>query len=149
MDELGASDIHLYPGAPPVFRIDNHTCPTGRFAPISQQQIERLIHELAPDAAWEEFLSEQQCSFNYRQVDMAHSRVSAFVKSGVPHCTIRYLPEEIPSFEDLHIPRKTMERLAGSPRGVDSRQRHDGEREIDDGRVADRLDQRKPSASTS
>ena len=118
MDELGASDIHLYPGAPPVFRIDNQTCPTGRFAPVSQQQIERLIHELAPDAAWEEFLNEQQCSFNYRQVDMAHSRVSAFIKSGVPHCTIRYLPEQIPSFEDLHIPRKTMEHLAGLHEGL-------------------------------
>jgi twitching motility protein PilT len=118
MDELGASDIHLYPGAPPVFRIDNQTCPTGRFAPVSEQQIERLIHELAPDAAWEEFQKEQQCSFNYRQVDMAHSRVSAFIKSGVPHCTIRYLPERIPTFEDLHIPRKIMESLAELNEGL-------------------------------
>jgi twitching motility protein PilT len=118
MDELGASDIHLYPGSPPVFRIDNQTVPTGRFAPVSEQQIERLIHELAPDASWAEFQSDQQCSFNYRQVDMAHSRVSAFIKSGVPHCTIRYLPERIPTFEDLHIPRKTMERLAGLNEGL-------------------------------
>ena len=118
MDELGASDIHLYPGAPPVFRIDNQTVPTGRFSPVSEQQITRLIRELAPDAAWEEFQKVQQCSFNYRQVDMAHSRVSAFIKSGVPHCTIRYLPEQIPTFEDLHIPRKIMEKLAELNEGL-------------------------------
>ncbi len=118
MDELGASDIHLYPGAPPVFRIDNQTCPTGRFNPVSQEQIERLIHELAPDAAWEEFQTEKQCSFNYRQVDMAHSRISAFIKSGVPHCTIRYLPEQIPTFEELHIPRPIMESLAQLNEGL-------------------------------
>lgn len=118
MDELGASDIHLYPGAPPVFRIDNQTCPTGRFAPVSEQQIETLIHELAPDTAWDEFQKEKQCSFNYRQVDMAHSRVSAFMKAGVPHCTIRYLPEQIPTFEDLHIPRNIMESLAELQEGL-------------------------------
>src|SRR5262249_18725458 len=28
------------------------------------------------------------------------------------HCTLRYLPEKIPSFEDLNVPRVTMERLA-------------------------------------
>lgn len=118
MDELGASDIHLYPGSPPMFRIDNQACPTGRFAPVSQEQIEKLIHELAPDQAWEEFQREKQCSFNYRQVDMAHSRISAFIKSGVPHCTIRYLPEVIPTFEDLHIPRNIMESLAGLHEGL-------------------------------
>lgn len=118
MKEKKASDVHLYPGAVPVFRINNITQPSTDFAPVSQRQIESLIREMAPEADWQAFVAEKQCSFNYRQVGVAYSRVSAFIKAGVPHCTIRYLPEVVPSFEELHIPRSTMEHLAGLHEGL-------------------------------
>ena len=118
MREAKASDVHLYPGATPVFRINNVTQPASEFAPVSERQIESLIREMAPEADWQAFVSDKQCSFNYRQVGVAYSRVSAFMKAGVPHCTIRYLPETVPSFEDLHIPRGTMEHLAGLHEGL-------------------------------
>src|SRR5262249_50266040 len=50
--------------------------------------------------------------FIYHQVGLGYTRVSAFIKAGVPHCTMRYLPEKIPSFEDLSIPRAAVEKLA-------------------------------------
>jgi len=118
MRDLKASDIHLYPGAKPVFRVDNETCRALGFADVSRTQIEELVREIAPDSAWDEFRKSQQCSFNYRQVGLAYSRVSAFIKAGVPHCTIRYLPEHIPTFEELHIPRSTMEKLAAVHEGL-------------------------------
>jgi twitching motility protein PilT len=67
---------------------------------------------MAPARDWRDFQERQQCSFIYHQVGLGYARVSAFIKAGVPHCTLRYLPEKIPSFEDLNIPRATMERLA-------------------------------------
>ncbi len=112
MARFKASDIHLYPGAVPVFRVDNLLRRVQAFEPLSSEQIMKLIEQIAPEKHYEEFVSRQQCSFIYHQVGQGYARVSAFIKAGVPHCTMRFLPENIPSFEELNIPRPAMEKLA-------------------------------------
>ncbi len=118
MRKRHASDVHLYPGSKPVFRVNNRTRPAEELPVVSQRQIEEFVRELAPDAAWSEFQATQQTSFSYRQIGLAYARVSAFIKAGVPHCTLRYLSEQIPTFEELHIPRPIMERLASVHEGL-------------------------------
>jgi twitching motility protein PilT len=113
-----ASDVHLSPGTSPVFRIDGETRTSDLMGPLSAMQIHTLIKEVALDAAWEEFERDKQTSFNYHQAGLGYSRVSAFIKSGAPHCTFRFLPETIPSFEELHVPTDTMVQLAGLHRGL-------------------------------
>jgi twitching motility protein PilT len=112
MIKFKASDVHLYPGAVPDFRIDNMIRHSHMADPLSSEQIVAMIEEVAPDRDIREFRDHQQCSFIFHQVGLGYARVSAFVKAGVPHCTMRFLPEKIPSFEDLNIPRPTMEKLA-------------------------------------
>src|SRR3954447_23003523 len=112
MIKFKASDIHLYPGSPPVFRVDNILRRPQMSDALSAEQIFALVQEMAPARDWRDFEARQQCSFIYHQVGLGYARVSAFMKAGVPHCTLRYLPETIPSFEDLNVPRDTMERLA-------------------------------------
>jgi twitching motility protein PilT len=111
MIKFKASDVHLYPGAPPVFRVDNVLRRVQAFDTLSSEQIHAFINDIAPEKHAREFAERQQCSFIYHQVGLGYSRVSAFVKASVPHCTMRFLPETIPSFEDLNIPRSAMERL--------------------------------------
>jgi twitching motility protein PilT len=120
-DEMGrrrASDVHMYPGSSPVFRVDGATLLASELEPVSGEQILDLLREIAPARDWDEFEKENQCSFNYHQFGTAFSRVSAFLTAGVPHLTIRYLPEQIPSFEDLHIPRSIMEKLGELHHGL-------------------------------
>lgn len=112
MVDRHASDVHLFPGSPPILRVDNLLLPASAGEPLSAEQILTLIRDAAHDNDWKQFQNHQQCSFNYHQVGLGYSRISAFMKAGVPHCTIRFLPERIPSFEDLHVPRRTMEALA-------------------------------------
>jgi twitching motility protein PilT len=118
MRERGASDLHLYPGAAPVFRVDGKTLAASEFEPVTGTQVLHLLKELAPSGDWEEFVANKQCSFNYHQLGLAFSRVSAFMKVGVPHLTLRFLSETIPSFEDLHIPRPAMEQLGSLQHGL-------------------------------
>jgi len=118
MLQYKASDVHLSPGVSPIFRIDGDTRPSELMGVLSAVQITELIHEIALDEAWNEFVNHKQTSFNYHQSGLGYSRVSAFIKSGAPHCTLRFLPETIPSFEDLHVPRKTMEKLSSLHRGL-------------------------------
>lgn len=112
ISKFKSSDIHLCPGTPPIFRVDSMLRRSDKFAPLSSTQIFSFIKQIAPEKDFLEFQNKQQCSFIYHQVGLGYSRVSAFMKAGTPHCTLRFLPETIPSFDELQIPTESMEKLA-------------------------------------
>ena len=118
MIQYKASDAHISPGDAPVFRIDGETRHSEILPPVSAHQIYTLVRELANDREWDEFEKTHQTSFCFHQVGMGYARVSTFLKAGVPHVTMRFLPETIPSFDDLHIPKETMVQLAQLHRGL-------------------------------
>jgi twitching motility protein PilT len=118
MIQYRASDVHLSPGVNPVFRIDGDTRRSELLGPLSAVQIRSLIRKIAPPQFWEEFSRHKQTSFNYHQIGLGYARVSAFIKGGAPHCTFRFLPEKIPSFDDLNIPSETMIELSKLHRGL-------------------------------
>jgi twitching motility protein PilT len=116
--EYKASDVHLCAGRPPVFRVDGETRISDILPSLSATQVLALIRDVAPEKDWNEFNQKQQASFSYHQSGLGYSRVSCFIKAGAPHLTFRYLPEKIPSFEDLRIPPDLMESLAGLHHGL-------------------------------
>ena len=118
MVQYKASDVHLTPGVNPVFRIDNDTRHSEMLTPLSGHQINDLVRQIAPPGYWEEFERDRQTSFSFHQAGVGYARVSAFVKSGAPHCTFRFLPEKIPSFDELNIPGEQMRQLAATHRGL-------------------------------
>ena len=118
MVQYKASDLHLSPGLNPVFRIDNETRHSELLSPLSAVQIAEMIRQIAPPGYWDEFEQYKQTSFSFHQAGVGYARVSAFVKSGVPHCTFRFLPEKIPSFDELNIPADQMRQLAATHRGL-------------------------------
>ncbi|MBI4557279.1 MAG: PilT/PilU family type 4a pilus ATPase [Candidatus Hydrogenedentes bacterium] len=118
MIQYKASDVHLSPGQPPIFRIDNETHRSDLLGPLSAAQILALVREVCSDQEWATYQEKKQASFNFHQVGLGYSRVSAFIKAGAPHLTFRFLPEVIPSFEDLNVPRETMIELASLHHGL-------------------------------
>lgn len=118
MVKYKASDVHLSPGEAPAFRVDGQILHSEIIGILSGVQIENLIRQLAADDYWNEFRRDKQTSFNFHQVGLGYARISAFLKSGAPHCTFRFLPENIPSFDDLNVPKETMVRLGGLHHGL-------------------------------
>ncbi len=118
MIEYKASDVHICPGQPPSFRVDGEMRSSEILGKLSAVQINALIREIASDRDWKDFLEHKQASFNYHQIGLGYSRVSCFTKAGAPHCTFRFLPERIPNFEELHIPRELMEQLSELHHGL-------------------------------
>ncbi|MDZ4859803.1 MAG: PilT/PilU family type 4a pilus ATPase [Candidatus Hydrogenedentes bacterium] len=116
--EYKASDVHLSPGEQAMFRVDGEIAPSEVFGVLSAPQILAVIREVAQERDWNEFQENKQASFNFHQAGLGYSRVSCFVTSGAPHLTFRYLPERIPSFEDLHLPVDLMETLAELHHGL-------------------------------
>ena len=73
MIRFKASDIHLYPGATPVFRVDGVMRRVQAFEPLSSEQILSLIEPMAPEKHFREFNDRQQCSFIYHQVGLGYA----------------------------------------------------------------------------
>ena len=118
MIQYKASDCHMCPGEQPLFRVDNDLHRSDVYPALSAPQLTALIEEIATEGYWQEFVDTQQTSFNYHQVGLGYSRISAFIKAGAPHVTIRFLPETIPSFTDLNLPGDTLEALAKLRHGM-------------------------------
>ena len=118
MKEQAASDIHLQPDEPPLIRIDNVLGRSDLTGKLTNVQIDNLLKQMAPADEYERFLAEKQVSFRFHEVGLGYARCSAFLKHGAIHLTSRYLPEKIPSFEDLSLPRDVLEHMASEERGL-------------------------------
>lgn len=118
MVQYKASDTHLTPGKPPIFRIDNQLRVSELMGNISANQIEGLIHSIAPAPMWERYKEDYQCTFSFQQAGIGYARASAFIKSGAPHLTFRFLPEKIPSFQQLGLDEEMMLSLSKLPNGL-------------------------------
>lgn len=113
-----ASDVHLSPGETPIFRVDGQTSHSDMLKRLSSEQILGLVRQIAPPPYWQEFEKTKQTSFSFHQAGLGYSRVSAFMKNGAVHCTFRFLPEIIPSFDNLNVPAETMTQLGNLHHGL-------------------------------
>lgn len=118
MVQYKASDVHLSPGESPLFRVDSEMHRSDLLGALSGAQILAFLREMATEQYWNEFRQTKQTSFNFHQSGIGYTRVSAFLRAGSCHVTMRFLPEKVPSFADLHIPEDTMIKLAQLHHGL-------------------------------
>ncbi len=116
MGKYGASDLHLKVGSPPILRIAG-TLRNLELPPLSEPQVEKLLYEI---------LSEEQIRTleQVGDLDFAHSvdqatrlRLNAYHQRGYLSVACRLVNSVIPSFDDLHLPAGTMERICGFDQG--------------------------------
>jgi len=117
--EAGASDIHLKLGQPPVIRIDGELEQVGSHPPLSEQDLEAVLAEvtqLSPRRreAFEE-TGELDTAFSYPM--LPRFRVNGFRQRGATSFAFRVIPNQIPGFEQLHLPAG-VRRLAEEHRGL-------------------------------
>jgi twitching motility protein PilT len=117
--ELGASDIHLKIGQPPVLRRDGQLDPLDEFQPLLETDLETAlatVTELAP-AKLVDFHETGELDIAYTSEDLPRFRVNVFRQRGSISFAFRVIPAAIPSFSDLRLPAG-VERLAGEHRGL-------------------------------
>ncbi|MGH2692144.1 MAG: type IV pilus twitching motility protein PilT [Actinomycetota bacterium] len=116
MVEAGASDLHLKAGLPPTIRVDGvleHT----PFPPMTPADTEKAAGELLTDIKGAEFESSNEADVAYTLPGVGRFRVNVFKQRGHVNLAIRRVRSDIPTFEELHLPR-AVEALAGEPRGL-------------------------------
>jgi twitching motility protein PilT len=116
MVEAGASDLHLKAGLPPTIRVDGlleHT----QLPPLTPADTEKAAGELLSEAKGIEFESSNEADVAYTLPGVGRFRVNVFKQRGHVNLAIRRVRSDIPTFEELHLPRAT-EALASEPRGL-------------------------------
>jgi twitching motility protein PilT len=117
--KLGASDVHLKIGRPPVLRRDG-TLDTLEGAPgvtvadleaVLRRVTESVPHRLAS------FRAESELDIAYETGDLPRFRVNGFRQRGAISFAFRVIPKTIPTFESLSLP-PGVRRLAGEHRGL-------------------------------
>lgn len=123
MDELlvslykkGGSDLFIIAGAAPAMRIH------GKVQPVMDKKLtaEHTL-SLAQCLMTEEdrtyFKENKECNFAIALPDVSRFRVNALVQRGSAGLVVRIIPNEIPKFEDLHLP-SILNQIAMTKRGL-------------------------------
>jgi twitching motility protein PilT len=117
--ELGASDIHLKIGQPPVLRRDGELGVLPDHPPLTDADLEgavAAIAELAP-AKLSSFYETGDLDIAYTATELPRFRVNVFRQRGAISIAFRVIPKQVPSFDQLGLP-KGVRRLAEEQRGL-------------------------------
>lgn len=113
---VGASDIHLHVGRPPVLRIH------GRLRSLETKTLEpedtvALMKSVTPERSQQELQEEGGCDFGFAFGDKGRFRVSVFRQKGNISMVLRLIPTKILTFEEIGLP-PIVRRLCHRPRGI-------------------------------
>src|ERR671937_2697422 len=117
--ELGASDIHLKVGVPPILRRDGSLGPLEEAPIVSDRDAETVLEQVgkrAPDR-YEAFKTTGDLDVAYQEEDLPRFRVNAFKQRGHISFAFRVIPKNVPNFEVLNLP-PGVRRLAEEHRGL-------------------------------
>lgn len=116
--ERDASDLHITAGVPPILRVYGNLSPLREYPPLRPEDTEFLIRSLAGEERWERFLRDLELDFSVGIPDLGRFRVNVYRQRGSYGMAIRALRYDIPTMEELHLPKDVLEHLASLPRGL-------------------------------
>jgi twitching motility protein PilT len=117
--QLGASDIHLKVGVPPILRRDGSLGPLEEAPIVSDRDTEavlELVGKRSPERL-EAFKTTGDLDIAYQEEDLPRFRVNAFRQRGHISFAFRVIPKNVPNFEMLNLPAG-VRRLAEEHRGL-------------------------------
>ncbi len=116
---LGASDVHLKLGRPPLVRIDGMIAPLDGATELSEDDLDACLRALTAGAPgrYERFQETGDLDVAYTSAGLPRFRVNAFRQRGAISFAFRVIPSETPRFAELGLPA-AVERLAEEQRGL-------------------------------
>ncbi|MBS4194836.1 type IV pilus twitching motility protein PilT [Lederbergia citri] len=114
--ELGASDLHLTVGVPPIMRINGALKRYGR-EELLPNDTESIAKSLIPSHLWDVFKEKGEIDFSYGIPGISRFRVNAFHQRSCVALAIRVIPTHIPTLDDLKLP-PILKKLCEKPQGL-------------------------------
>ncbi len=99
-----ASDLHLVPGCRPMQRIDGQLIEAGSFF-ITGDMTERWVKQMLSDEQLGVLQKNKEIDFAGEGIVSGRSRINVFFAGGKYAVAIRLLSREVPTCEDLNLPK--------------------------------------------
>jgi twitching motility protein PilT len=115
--QLGASDVHLKAGLPPIFRIKGELRTVRDVPPLTPEVIASFALSMMNERQKHEFETQFDLDLAYGTPDGVRYRVNVFQQRGQVGMVMRLIPPEVPPFERLNLP-PTVLKLADEMRGM-------------------------------
>jgi twitching motility protein PilT len=112
-----ASDLHLKAGTRPILRIHGHLEVQDDLPAVDQEFVRRAVMTLLGEQRYELLMQGREIDLGYRLAGIGRFRVNAFLSQGEVRAVFRHIPERIPSFPELYLP-KVLEHLCMDRRGM-------------------------------
>jgi twitching motility protein PilT len=105
MNDMGAADLHITSDHIPMVRDSGDLVKVNWFnAPLSAQQVRKILKEMAPERNWQEFEESNDTDFAYGLEGVGRFRANFFMDRYGPGAVFRRIPEGILSAEQLGLP---------------------------------------------
>ena len=115
--QLGASDVHLKAGLPPVFRIKGDLRTLRDTPPLTADVIGTFAVNLMNETQRAAFDKHHDCDLSYGTPDGVRYRVNIFLQRGLHGMVLRIIPPDVPSFDKLNLP-PAVQKLCEEERGL-------------------------------
>jgi twitching motility protein PilT len=115
--QLGASDVHLKAGLPPIFRIKGELRTVRDVPPMTRDAIQTFAMGIMNDRQRDNFDRTWDIDLAYATTDGARYRVNVFQQRGSVGMVMRLIPPDVPPFDKLNLPQTVLS-LADAERGM-------------------------------
>jgi twitching motility protein PilT len=112
-----ASDLHLKAGSRPILRIHGHLEVQDDLAPVSHDFVRRTAMTLLGEQRFGMLMEGKEMDVGYLLPGLGRFRVNMFLSQGEVRGVFRHVPQRIPAFQELHMP-KVLDRLCMERRGL-------------------------------
>ena len=114
--EAGASDIHIKPDAPVMFRIRRELVPVDLTAP-NEEWVTKVVQNVAPPHLRKKLETDREVDFAYELGGVGRFRMNIYQQRGRLVMALRVVRMKIRGFDELHLP-PSVKRVADAPRGI-------------------------------
>jgi twitching motility protein PilT len=117
MIELGASDLHLTVGVPPMARVHGELSPIEGYQHLDADDVRGLIYSILPQRQRERFEAELELDCSHALPGNARFRINVYYQRDAVGAAFRIIPVEPRSLEELGLPQQVGS-LSRLPRGL-------------------------------
>jgi len=115
--QLGASDVHLKAGLPPIFRIKGDLRTVRDVPALTREAIAQFAVHMMNERQRADFEQHLDIDLAYGTPDGVRYRVNLFQQRGSVGMVLRLIPPEVPPFDRLNLPQTVLD-LSNNARGV-------------------------------
>jgi len=101
--EIGASDLHISVGSPPILRLHGVLRRT-KYPPLTAQQTKALIMDMLTKEQQERFLARKELDLCYEVPGVGRFRTNVLCQRKGVDAALRVIPSEVRTLDDLGLP---------------------------------------------